>query len=129
MHNTSLPSSSWLTPNQLASRIDHLFNENNLLWLLRNRESNGLAEHVRKVNGRVFISFPGFCEWFGETPESITQWSTLPQFIQELAGLFSPSSALWLIRNRRDNGLAPFVKKVNGRLFMNTNAIYQHLFP
>jgi|TARA_B110000908_G_scaffold167592_1_gene220804 hypothetical protein len=42
----------------------------------------------------------------------------LPQFT---SGLFSDAATDWLIRNRQSNGLDQYFKKVNGRMYLNTN--------
>lgn len=48
----------------LPEHTNGLFDANATDWLIRNRHTNGLAKHIKKVNNRLFLHLSGFREWF-----------------------------------------------------------------
>ena len=42
------------------------FRENQLRWLLRFRDENGLAAHVMKIGRELYLHVPGFLRWLDE---------------------------------------------------------------
>ena len=51
---------------------------------------------------------------------NIKEYISIANLPEHTNGLFNSQSVQWLIRNRFHNGLHPYCKKVNGRLFINT---------
>lgn len=43
------------------------FSENQVSWLLRFRDENGLAMHVTKIGRSLYIHVPGFLRWVNES--------------------------------------------------------------
>lgn len=57
-------SAEYILARSLPEQTNGLFSAASVEWLVRNRESNGLAPHMRKVNGKIYLNFPAFMDWF-----------------------------------------------------------------
>lgn len=64
MQQQSPPLADWVLMSDLPSETNGLFTATSIDWLKRNRHSNGLAKHIKKVNGRLYTHLPSFISWF-----------------------------------------------------------------
>jgi hypothetical protein len=55
--------SQWLPLRALVAKHPHLLSMHKMEWFMRNRDHNGLAEHVRRVGRDLIIFEPGFVAW------------------------------------------------------------------
>lgn len=58
----ALEASDYVTLKKLSEELDD-FTIEQLRWILRDRETNGLGPHVAKIGRRLFIKKSGFMEW------------------------------------------------------------------
>ena len=56
--------SEYDTIDEMVERHPDKFTKNQLLWILRNREENGLNDAVVKLGKRIYLHRPGFTRWF-----------------------------------------------------------------
>lgn len=54
----------WYSLHNFINNVNQQFTENQLRWVLRYRDKNGLSRHVRKLGKSIYISRSGFFEWF-----------------------------------------------------------------
>ena len=52
------------TVDELVERHPDKFTRNQLMWILRNREENGLSDAVVKLGKRIYVHRPRFTRWF-----------------------------------------------------------------
>jgi len=57
-------SDNYIHARTLPEQTNGLFSPASTDWLIRNRATNGLEKHIKKVNGKLYLNFPGFMEWF-----------------------------------------------------------------
>ena len=66
-HDTETPPATSLdefsTIEQLAANNPKLITENRLRWILRDRQSNGLAPAVKKLGKHLVVHVPTFVAW------------------------------------------------------------------
>ncbi len=55
---------NYIAAKDLPERSNGLISPAATAWLLRNRNTNGLANIVKKINGKLYLHYPGFCQWF-----------------------------------------------------------------
>ena len=58
------PLHDYIPARTLSEHSKGLFKQNATDWMIRNRHRNGLHRHIKKVNGKLFLSLSGFDEWF-----------------------------------------------------------------
>jgi len=57
-------SAEYIHARTLPEHTKGLFTPASTDWLIRNRATNGLEQHIKKVNGKLYLNFPGFMTWF-----------------------------------------------------------------
>ncbi len=50
-------------PPEKVAEMYPQFPEARLRWWMRQRHSNGLADHVRKLGKQLYLHVPGFVQW------------------------------------------------------------------
>lgn len=63
---TVLDLSEYDTVDELVERHPEKFTRNQLEWVLRNRDENGLSDAVVKIGKRRYIHRPRFTRWFAQ---------------------------------------------------------------
>ena len=58
------PLCDYVLATSLPDKTDGLVTRHAVDWMMRNRKTNGLAKHVRKVRNRLYVNLPGFADWF-----------------------------------------------------------------
>ena len=73
--NTTAPAAEWRTLKALHERLNEgaeqeTFSLDALRYQVRNAESNGLAQHIRRVGRKLLINEPGYLSWIDRQPRA-----------------------------------------------------------
>lgn len=61
-HQNTHSINDWMKKSDFLKEYPQFTNQQ-MNWLLLNRETNGLAEHIRKIGKPIYIHVPGFVQW------------------------------------------------------------------
>jgi hypothetical protein len=57
------PLSEYVHYSEIPRYYPRLITPNRIHWMIRNRDANGLDEHVLKVGNTLFVHLPSFADW------------------------------------------------------------------